>query len=60
MIEKFVNALIELLKVKTIITIVMIFTACYLALKGNLDVAVFVGMVTSVITYYFTKKDGDK
>lgn len=58
--NKLIIALVELLKVKTIITLAMIFTACYLALTDKLDVAVFVGLVTSVITYYFTKKDGDK
>ena len=55
--EKLLLALVELLKVKSIITIVMILTACYLALTDKVDVAVFVGMVTSVITYYFTKKE---
>ena len=59
MLEKFVNAIVDLLKVKTIITIAMIYTACYLALKERLEVAVFVGLVTSVITYYFAKKDSD-
>lgn len=55
--DKFILAVVELLKVKSIITIVMILTACYLALTDKVDIAVFVGMVTSVITYYFTKKE---
>lgn len=55
--DKLILAVVELLKVKSIITIVMIFTACYLALTDKVDIAVFVGMVTSVITYYFTKKE---
>ena len=55
--DKLILAVVELLKVKSIITIVMILTACYLALTGKVDIAVFVGMVTSVITYYFTKKE---
>ena len=58
MLEKFVSALVDILKVKTLITLVMVFTACYLALAGRIDVSVFTGLVTSVITYYFTKKEG--
>ena len=52
------EALAALLKVKTIITLLMVCTACYLAVTQQLDVAVFVGLVTSIITYYFTRKDG--
>ena len=58
MLEKSVSALVDILKVKTLITLVMVFTACYLALVGRIDVSVFIGLVTSVITYYFTKKEG--
>lgn len=55
--EKLVLAIVDLLKVKTIITLVMIITACYLAVTKQLDTAVFVGLVTSIITYYFTRSE---
>lgn len=58
--EKIGIAIVELLKVKTIVTLALIFTTCYLALKDRIDVAVFTTLVSAVITYYFTKKDGDK
>lgn len=58
--EKFVSAIVELLKVKTIVTLALIFTTCYLALKDRIDIAVFTTLVSAVITYYFTKKDSDK
>lgn len=57
MTEKLLKAIIDLLKVKTIITFCMVFTACHLVISGRLDVTVFVGLVTSVITYYFNKKE---
>ena len=57
MTDKLLKAVIDLLKVKTIITFCMVFTACRLVVAGRLDVTVFVGMVTSVITYYLSKKE---
>jgi len=54
--EKLLNAIIELFKVKTIITLMTVSTACYLAIADKLDKAVFVGIVSSVITYYFGRR----
>ena len=54
--EKFVSAIVELLKVKTIVTLALIFTTCYLALKDRIDIAVFTTLVSAVVTYYFTKR----
>lgn len=55
--EKVLNALVDLLKVKSIITIMMVTTACALCAQDRMDTAVFVGLVSSIITYYFTRKD---
>ena len=55
--DKLIGAIVDLLKVKTLITLVLIFTTCYLAVDNRIDVAVFTTLVSAVITYYFTKKD---
>ena len=53
--NKLIDAFVDFLKVKTIITVATVFTACYLVICGKMDVSVFVGIVVSVITYYFGK-----
>ena len=57
--DKLITAVVDLLKVKSLITIAMVFTTCYLALQGVISVEVFISLVASIITYYFTKKDSD-
>lgn len=57
--NKIATAFVNLLKVKTLVTLAMISTTCYLAVRGVLDIAAFMGLVGCIITYYFTKKDSD-
>ncbi len=45
----------NLLKVKSLISIFVVFTTCYLTCTGTIEVAIFMSMATAIITYYFTK-----
>lgn len=54
------QALINLLKVKTILSMLFSVTTCYLAVKGKISMETFIALTASIITYYFNKKDGDK
>ncbi len=57
----FKQALIALLKVKSIITITIIGVVSYLAIQRVVDPAVFTGIAASVVTYYFSRREeGDK
>jgi hypothetical protein len=49
--------LADILKVKTIITVGIVFTFCYLTLTGIIDKKDFLIIAATVITYYFTKKE---
>ena len=51
--------LANLLKVKTIISLAVIFTTCYLTIKGSLDTETFMVITSAIITYYFNKKEND-
>ena len=53
------NAFINLLKVKSIMTIAVMTVFVILSLKGKLEPTLTASVITSVITYYFTKKDND-
>lgn len=54
---KLKEALIGLLKVKSLFTIAVMVVFTILALKGGLDEALVASVITAIITYYFTKKD---
>lgn len=54
------NALINLLKVKTLITLAITIVFCYLAIIGKLPVETTTMVIGMVFTYYFNKKDVDK
>lgn len=60
--EKFKNNLANLIKVKTIVTLVVIAVFSVLALKGAISPDNVMLIVTSVISFYFgtqhEKKDG--
>jgi len=45
--------LANLLKVKTIITLVIIFSLCYKTLQGVEITSEYIMIATSIITYYF-------
>ena len=49
--------LANLLKVKTIMSLTVIFTTCYLTIKGTLDTETFMVVTSAIITYYFNKKE---
>ena len=51
------NKLIELLKVKSIITILVFGVFCYLSIIGKVDAQQFMLVLSMVATYYFSKKD---
>lgn len=54
------NALINLLKVKTLITLAITIVFCYLAIIGKLPIETTTMVIGMVFTYYFNKKDVDK
>ena len=58
--EKLCDALVNLLKVKSIITLAIMFVFCYLALKSYVTAENFLPVLTMVVTYYFTKREDSK
>ncbi|MCL2703754.1 MAG: hypothetical protein FWE91_09125 [Defluviitaleaceae bacterium] len=48
--------LANLLKVKTIVTLAIVFSLCFKTLNGIAITNEFVMIATAVITYYFTKE----
>jgi hypothetical protein len=54
------NALINLLKVKTILSLLFSVTTCYLAVAGKINMETFVAFTMAIITYYFNKKENEK
>lgn len=51
------NNIAELFKVKTILSLSVIFTTCVLTFKGTISVESFMAIASAIITYYFTKKE---
>lgn len=47
----------NLFKVKTIISLAVIFTTCYLTIVDKLDTETFMVITSAIITYYFNKKE---
>lgn len=47
----------KLLEVKSIITLAIIFTLCYMVITNCIEPATFTTIAGSVVTYYFTRKD---
>jgi len=52
-----VSAFVELLKVRSIITIVIIGVMSYLAVEQIIDAATFMTLAGAVVTYYFNRKE---
>lgn len=50
----------NLLKVKSILSIMFSSTTCYLAIKGDISIEAFIGITASIITYYFNKDKGSE
>ena len=53
--QKFINVLINLLKLKTIITLAVLILFIILALKEKLPIETTTMIIGIVFTYYFTK-----
>lgn len=51
------QALTNLLKVKSLMTIAVMIVFVILSLKGKVDESLTASVITAVITYYFTKKE---
>ena len=58
--EKFVQNLAALLKVKTIVTLVVIAVFAVLSLRGDVGVDNVMYVVTTVIAFYFGMQHGAK
>ena len=52
-----IKNLANLLKVKTILSLSVIFTTCVLTFKNIISVEAFMAIASAIITYYFTKKE---
>lgn len=56
------QAFINLLKVKTILSLLFSTTTCYLAIKEKISMETFVAITMAIITFYFNKdknKEGE-
>jgi hypothetical protein len=51
------KAFTNLLKLKSILSLMYSATTCYLALNGKISTEVFMSITTAIIVYYFNKKD---
>ena len=58
--EMLVKAIVNLLKVKSLMTIAVMVVFVILSLKGKLEPTLTASVITAVMTYYFNKKDDDK
>ena len=54
-----IKNLANLLKVKTILSLSVIFTTCVLTFKNIISVEAFMAIASAIITYYFTKKENE-
>lgn len=52
-----IQAIINLLKIKSLMTLAVIIVFVVLALKGTMSEELVASVITAVITYYFTKKE---
>jgi len=50
----------KLITVKSIVTLVMIFVYCYLAIVGKIDMKGFENIVLMIMAFYFGTQVGDK
>ena len=61
--DEFLKVLANLLKVKSLVTIILTVTFAVLAFQGHMDTKDFYSVIVMVLTFYFgaqsVKKDGD-
>lgn len=50
------NRIMELLKVKSIVTIAALFVFCFLSVRGDIDSDKFMTIFTVIISFYFGTK----
>lgn len=50
------NRIMELLKVKSIVTIAVLFVFCFLSVRGDIDSDKFMTIFTVIISFYFGTK----
>jgi uncharacterized membrane protein len=58
------QAVVELLKVRTLLTLLYSITFCIAFLRGDLEswhvsVPLFIGLLTMILTFYFKKEKGE-
>lgn len=54
------NALISLLKLKSLLSLMFCGVTCYLAVVGSIEMETFMAITMAIITYYFTRKEDEK
>lgn len=57
--KEFLQAIVSLFKLKSILSLLFSGTTCFLAITGRIEMETFVGMTMAIITYYFTRKEGE-
>ena len=50
--------LFNLLKLKSILSLLFCGTTCILAVRGRIEMETFMAITMAIITYYFTKDNG--
>lgn len=58
--EKITERVLKLFEVKSIMTLSLIFVACYGFITGKISAELFAAWVTAVVTYFFTKKSAEQ
>lgn len=53
------DALVKLLKIKSLVTIVIIGILAYMSITDRITAEQFLPIATMVLTFYFSKKDTD-
>ena len=54
------EAIINLLKIKSLMTVAVIIVFVILSLTDRLDPALIASVITAVITFYFTKREKEE
>ena len=52
--------LAKLMDLKSIVTLMIIFTLCYMTIVGKSEMKDFLLIATMIVTYYFTRKTTSK
>lgn len=55
--QTLLNNIANLFKVKTMLSLSVIFTVCILTFRNIISVEAFMAIASAIITYYFTKND---